>query len=511
MGYYKKDCRSKKSNGQGNKDENKEKFVAMISEVNFLKGEDAWWIDSGATKHVCKDRSSFLTYAPVEDGNVLYMGNSSTAEVKGKGKVELEFTSGKILTLTDVYHVPDVRKNLVSGSLLNENGFKLVFESNKFILSKGGTFVGKGYMYEGMFKMNINKVNVYVYKLDSISLWHNRLGHVNIRKMHDRVKLELIPKDDENLVDKFFLVEGSRDKVSTSTMIDLKIEPDPKTHEEAIKYQDAAFWKEAINDEMDSIMDDMLIFGSDMDTITRTKEFLSLNFDMKDMGVADVILGSLMYAMTCTRPDIAFAVGKLSRFTSNPSNVHWNAINRILKYLKGIIDYGLSYSGYPVVLEGFTDASWLTERVDHSSTSGWIFTLGGGAISWASKKQTCITTSTMEAEFIALASCCKEAEWLRNLLIEIPIWPKPMPSIYVHCDSHATLSRAYNHVYNGKSRHIGLRHSIIRQLLTDGVVTIDYVRSSQNLADPLTKGLARDMVLKTSMGMGQKPITNDHQ
>jgi hypothetical protein len=108
-----------------------------------------------------------------------------------------------------------------------------------------------------------------------------------------------------------------------------------------------------------------------------------------------------------------------------------------------------------------------------------------------------------------LASCSKEAEWLRNLLMEIPIWPKPMSPISLHCDSQATLSRAYSHIYNDKSRHIGLRHSYVRQLLTDGVITIDFVRSVQNLADPLTKGLARDLVWKTSKGMGLKPL--DHQ
>ncbi|XP_077226408.1 uncharacterized protein LOC143859638 [Tasmannia lanceolata] len=434
MGHYKKECRYRKSNTQGNKDGNKEKFVAMISEVNFVEGEDAWWIDSGATNHVCKDRSVFSTYVTVEDGNVIYMGNSSTAEVKGKGKVELEFTSGKVLTLTDVYHALEVRRNLAFGSLLNKNGFKLVFESNKFVLSKGGIFEGKGYMYERMFKMNINKVNVSVYMIDTISLWHDRLGRVNFRKIQDMTY--------------------------------------PKTYEEAIKSQDAAFWKEAINDEMDSIMGckwifkkkmkvdgtignfkamlvakgftqkaeinyfdtyalvaristirflialasiykfdihqmdvkttflngefdeevymdqpegfimpdkehkvyDMLIFGTDMDSITNTKGFLSFNFEMKDMDVADLqyanVIGSLRYTITCTRPGIALSVGKLSRFTSNPGYIHWNAINRILKYLKGIVDYGLNYSGYPMVLERYTDASWLTEHDDHSSTSG---------------------------------------------------------------------------------------------------------------------------------------------
>ena len=111
----------------------------------------------------------------------------------------------------------------------------------------------------------------------------------------------------------------------------------------------------------------------------------------------------------------------------------------------------------------------------------------------------------MAAEFIALASCSKEAEWLMNLIIEIPLWPKPMPQISIHCDSEATLSKAYSQIYNGKSRHIGLRHSYVRQLLTDCVITIDFVRSSQNLANPFTKGLTRDLVSKTSKGMRLKP------
>ena len=122
-----------------------------------------------------------------------------------------------------------------------------------------------------------------------------------------------------------------------------------------------------------------------------------------------------MYAMTCTRPDIGFAVGKLSRYTSNPSAHHWQAVQRVLKYLKRTMDYSLSYTGYPSVLEGYTDASWISNTEDNSSTSGWVFLLGGGPLSWASKKQTCITSSTMESEFVALAAAGKEVEWLEKL------------------------------------------------------------------------------------------------
>ncbi|KAK8277347.1 hypothetical protein V6Z12_D10G260900 [Gossypium hirsutum] len=196
--------------------------------------------------------------------------------------------------------------------------------------------------------------------------------------------------------------------------------------------------------------------------------------------------------MTCTRPDIAYAIGKLSRYTNNPSSLHWQALNRVLRYLKKTINYGLCYNGYPPVLEGYSDASWITSLEDHASTSGWIFILGGGVISWGSKKQTCITDSTMAAEFIALAAASKEAEWLRNLLYDVPLWLKPISPISIRCDSEATLAKAYSQVYNGKSRHIGLRHSYVRQLISDGVITINYVRSSENLADPLTKSLARD-------------------
>ncbi|GJX66153.1 ankyrin repeat-containing domain, PGG domain protein [Tanacetum coccineum] len=119
--------------------------------------------------------------------------------------------------------------------------------------------------------------------------------------------------------------------------------------------------------------------------------------------------------MTCTRPDIAYAVGRLGRHISSPGKEHWDAVNRVFKYLKQTMDYGLEYNGDPSVLEGYTDASRITNQEDYASTSKWIFTLGGGAMSWGSKKQSCLTDSTMAAEFVVLTSYYKEAEWLRDL------------------------------------------------------------------------------------------------
>ncbi|CAM8888778.1 unnamed protein product [Rhodiola kirilowii] len=218
------------------------------------------------------------------------------------------------------------------------------------------------------------------------------------------------------------------------------------------------------------------------------------------------VIGSLMYAMTSTRPDIAFVVGKLSRYTSNHSEDHWRAVHRVLRYLKGTINLGLVYSEFPSVIEVYSDASWISNEEDHSSTSGWVFLLGGGAISWASKKQTCISSSTMESEFVALATASKEAEWLKNMIHEIPLWERPISPILIHCDSTAALAKVYSHVYNGKSRHLGVRHSAVRELITHEVISVNFVKSQQNLADHLTKGLVREVITKSVRGMRLKSI-----
>jgi hypothetical protein len=114
--------------------------------------------------------------------------------------MNLEFTYENVITLIDV---PEIMKNLVSGCFLNKFGFKCVFESNQFVLTKGDTFVGKGYLFEHVIKLNlINKVNFFAYMIDLVSLWHNRLGHVNTRKLHDIYVLNLIPHSLNDMVDK---------------------------------------------------------------------------------------------------------------------------------------------------------------------------------------------------------------------------------------------------------------------------------------------------------------------
>uniref|UniRef100_A0A2N9I931 Reverse transcriptase Ty1/copia-type domain-containing protein n=1 Tax=Fagus sylvatica TaxID=28930 RepID=A0A2N9I931_FAGSY len=159
-------------------------------------------------------------------------------------------------------------------------------------------------------------------------------------------------------------------------------------------------------------VDDMLIFGTNMLGVCETKKYLASVFKMKDLNETDIILaflnGDLDEEVYMDQPEgfvlpgnekkvyIAFAVNRLSRYTSNPSAEHWKAIARVLGYLKKTKDIGLYYSGYPAVLKGYSDANWVTSVGDNKSTSGWIFTLG------------------------------KKAEWLRNMLYDIELWPQLM-------------------------------------------------------------------------------------
>ncbi|CAJ2637004.1 unnamed protein product [Trifolium pratense] len=915
-----------------------EPYAAMITEINMVGGTDGWWIDTGATRHVCYDRAMFKTYTNAENKKV-QMGNAHTSDVAGVGDVVLKFTSGKTLILKEVLHVPEMKKNLVSGFLLNKAGFNQTIGADMYTITKNGIFIGKGYASDGMFKLNVdfnvmNKISPSVYSLCDFNIWHSRLCHVNKRSILNISNLGLIPKLSFNEIEKcefcsqakitkskhksviresepmdlihsdiceldgtmtrnnkryfitfiddcsdytfVYLMKNKSDAFDMFKIFVKEIEnqfntkikrlrsdrgteynsslfndfykqhgiihettapyspemngkaerknrtltelvvaimlnsgaakhwwgeiiltvcfvlnripkskrsesayeilkkrqpnlsylrtwgclayvrkPDPKrvklasrayecvfigyaanskayrffdlnekviiesndadfyenkfpfksrnsggteqdnipesSHlpvipnddsndevenelrrskrvrvakdygpdyatftlnedpanlQEALSSMDADLWQEAINDEMDSLesnktwhlvdlppgckpigckwilkkklkpdgtvekykarlvakgfrqrenidffdtfspvtritsirvlisitaiynlivhqmdvktaflngdleeeiymeqpegfvihgqetkvckldkslyglkqapkqwhekfdnlmilngfrlnesdkciyyksdgnictiiclyVDDMLIFGSNLSAINNVKSMLSNNFDMKDLGEASVILGikitrsekgisldqshyvekilkkygyfnckpactpydpsvklfkntgdsvrqteyasiigSLRYATDCTRPDIAYVVGLLCRFTSRPSDEHWHAIERVMRYLKRTMNLGLHYQRFPAVLEGYSDADWNTLSDDSKATSGFIFSIAGGAVSWKSKKQTILAQSTMESEMIALATASEEASWLRCL------------------------------------------------------------------------------------------------
>lgn len=315
-------------------------------------------------------------------------------------------------------------------------------------------------------------------------------------------------------------------------------------------------------------VDDILIFGTNLKVIEEFKTFLSKCFDMKDLGVVDVILniklvrgdngeitllqshyvekilsrfgyadckpsptpydpsvllrknhrigrdqlrysqiiGSLMYLASATRPDISFAVSKLSRFNKNPGDDHWSALERVMRYLKGTMGYGIHYTGYPKVLEGYSDSNWISDVDELKATSGYVFTLGGGAVSWKSCKQTILTRSTMEAELSALDTSTVEADWLRELLMDLPIVEKPIPAILMNCDNQTVTVKVNSSKDNMKSsRHVRRRLKSVRAMRNSGIIALGYIPTAKNLADPFTKGLSRNVIESASREMGLRP------
>ncbi|XP_077246057.1 uncharacterized protein LOC143885902 [Tasmannia lanceolata] len=267
IGNFAKDCRKPKYEKNKKKRKDSNDLVAMVTE-NFMVGNEVeWWIDTGASRHIAGDKNLFKHYEVVGDGMLLYMGNSSSTKVIGNGTIELKFTSEKVITLKDVLHVPDIRKNLVSGALLSKHGFKMVFEADKFILSKNGMFVGKGYFVNGMFKLSIENEIISAYIAESFDLWHQRLGHVNYnsiariackfdRKVEAGSSSELKRKVVES-PKRVTPRQSSRvvtPKIFGPDFCTLMVDKDPDTYSEAMSSNDALFWREAIDDEMHSIM-----------------------------------------------------------------------------------------------------------------------------------------------------------------------------------------------------------------------------------------------------------------
>ncbi|GJV20603.1 zinc finger, CCHC-type containing protein [Tanacetum coccineum] len=338
----------------------------------------AWWVDSRATVHVYKDRCWFKTYTSLNDGSILHIGNESTALVHGRGCVDLRLSSRKIVLLFNVLH--------------HSKAFRFyVIEPNESV-----------------------SINSIIESRDAI---------------FDENRFSSIPRPSLRILN------GTEAIGSSVVPEDVTEEDDPKTFDEAMKSKDVAFWKETINDEMDSIMGN------------NTWVLADLSPGCKPLGYKWIFKRKLKMDMKIT-------------------------------LLNGELDEEV-YMNQP---QGFImpgNENKLPETNLHS-----LF--------------------NMESEFVDLVVAgVWKAEWIEKLsLLKNPLWSKPIVPISIRCDSAATLAKAYIQMYNGKFRHLGVRHSMIHELITNGVVSIEFVKSQQNLVDNLTNGLARDLVISLLKGWG---------
>ena len=203
-------------------------------------------------------------------------------------------------------------------------------------------------------------------------------------------------------------------------------------------------------------------------------------------------VGSLIYAMTCTRPDICWIVTKLSQHLSKPLQSHWVAVKHVLRYLKGTLNKKLCYKKCEdgLKLIGYSDADWASSIEDRRSTSGYCFSLAknGPPISWKSRKQPTVALSSCEAEYIALAAAVQEGTylsyWLNGMMVETEKKPEP---VLIFEDNQGTIALSHNPVGRQRSKHIDVRYHFIRSMLTEGKISVQYCPTSEMVADLMTK------------------------
>jgi hypothetical protein len=210
---------------------------------------------------------------------------------------------------------------------------------------------------------------------------------------------------------------------------------------------------------------------------------------MESIPYASVV-GSLMYASTCTRSDISSAVGMLGRYQSNPGINHWKSAKKILRYLQGTKEYMLTYRrlNHLEVL-GYSGSDYAGCIDTRKSTFGYVFLLAGGAVSWKSSKQSIIATSTMEAEFVACFEATIQALWLRSFISRFSLVDNIEMPLRIYCDNLTDVFFSKNEKYSKGAKHMDLKFLSVKEEVQKRKVSIEHIGTELMAADPLTKGL----------------------
>ena len=197
-------------------------------------------------------------------------------------------------------------------------------------------------------------------------------------------------------------------------------------------------------------------------------------------------VGSVMYSMICTRPDLAHAISTLSRFMSNPGKEHWLAMKWLLRYIATTTNVGLRYlkTGTQLEVEGYVDSDYAGDRDTRKSTTAYFFLLCGNCISWKSQLQPVVTLSTAEAEYIAATEAVKEGIWLKGMLRELKLYEG---SVSIYSDSQSALHLCKNPVFHDRTKHVDIKYHFIRERISDGEVVMNKVSTDDNPADVGTK------------------------
>ena len=237
----------------------------------------------------------------------------------------------------------------------------------------------------------------------------------------------------------------------------------------------------------------------DMDTCKPRQTPCETNLDIYKSGDDDTtphddirkyreIVGSLVYAMTCSRPDLAWIITKLSQHLACPNHADWMTINHVLRYIKGTTEHKLTFrkSGDPKIL-GHSDSDWASSKEDRKSTTGYCFSLNcdGPLIAWKSRKQPTVALSSCEAEYMALTNATQEAMFLINLTRDFGHTTQ-LP-LLIRGDNQGSLDMVKNDVSNERSKHIDIELHFIRDKHREGIIDVNHIPTNDNVADLFTK------------------------
>jgi len=214
------------------------------------------------------------------------------------------------------------------------------------------------------------------------------------------------------------------------------------------------------------------------------------------------LVGSLLYLAVCTRPDIAYAVGALARHMAQPTTEHWQAAKGVVRYLAGTVEYGIVYGDSNSTLFGYSDADYGGDLDTRRSTTGYVFKVAGGAVSWSSKLQKTVAVSTTEAEYMAAAASVKEALWWKSISVDLQLGSTAYQPVLIFTDNQAALQLVKNPILHQRAKHIDVQYHFSRQRVQLQHVRFNWCPTKDMVADIMTKPLPRDKLQRFRLDMG---------
>ncbi|KAG6383152.1 hypothetical protein SASPL_157102 [Salvia splendens] len=419
--------------------------------LGILLRKNVMGVRSGCSNHMTGDEKQFRDIDRTIKSQVK-LGNGELVDVEGKGTIAVNTNKGTRL-IKDVMLVPKLDANLLSVGQMMDKGYSLIFKDDSC-------------------KIYDNK------NIDLVVAEVKMQKQRNFPLCWQYIEAALKAQEDPS-----WLWHRSRDvefdESATWNWKEEKVErqnimvPRPRHSSEAQEEEeDIQIPPQSLSPRMPTTSPPINREESSPDSTPRKMEgckplatslVTNEKFSKEDgtpkanAAIYRSIIGSLLY-LTASRPDIMYPTSLLSRFMQDPSQVHYGAAKRILRYLQGTRDYGIWYTPESFSkLIGYTDSDWGGSTDDMKSTSGYTFSLGSGIFSWSSKKQDCVAQSSAEAEYVATALTTSQAIWLRRILRYMGEHQENPTEIY--CDNKSAIAMAKNPIHHNRTKHIAIKQS----------------------------------------------------